>query len=336
MPVLREEVLRRTSLGILQHAGVPLEHARLQTDLLLEAELRGVSSHGLLRLRRVIERIGNGVADPVTVGSHHWRRDSFLAVDGKMGLGPVVAEAALARISERARQTGIAVATVNNSNHIGMLGFYAERIAKGGQTALAFSTSEAVVHPWGGRKALLGTNPVAIGMPTEGDPFVMDTATSIVSMGEVHDHVNRGAPLPAGWALDAHGEATTNAQAARSGALAPFGGAKGYALGLAFGLLVSSLAGAALGRDVRGTLDSNAICNKGDLFIVIDGPNAMLADYLEQLRDAEPAAGFEKVLIPGERGRSQRADQLRNGVSLTDSVWADLQHMADDAGIMKG
>ncbi|HEV7344639.1 MAG TPA: Ldh family oxidoreductase [Devosia sp.] len=332
MPVVADTHLRRMASGILAHAGVPQRHAELQTDLLLEAELRGVPSHGLLRLRRIVERIANGVADPVTSGRHQWRKDAFLEVDGLTGLGPVIADAALDRITTRARDTGVVVAAIANFNHLGMLAYYADRVARAGQTVLVLSTSEALVHPWGGRKAMLGTNPIAIGVPTEGEPFVMDTATSIVSMGEVHDHANRGAPLPAGWALDAMGEPTTNAKAARSGSLAPFGGAKGYALGLAFGLLTSSLAGAALGRDVRGTLDSDAICNKGDLFIVIDGPNAMLADYLAQLRETEPADGFERVLIPGERGRQCRAARLQDGVPLADPVWADMQQLASAAG----
>lgn len=332
MPTIDVANLRSMATRILQHAGVPEGHARLQTDVLLEAELRGVPSHGLLRLKRIVGRIANGVADPVTTGRHEWRKDAFLEVDGLTGLGPVVAYAALDRITKRACQTGVAVAAISNSNHLGMLAYYADRVARGGQTILVLSTSEALVHPWGGRKAMLGTNPIAIGMPTEGEPFVMDTATSIVSMGEVHDHANRGAPLPAGWALDAQGEPTTDASAAKSGALAPFGGAKGYALGLAFGLLTSSLAGAALGRDVHGTLDSNAVCNKGDLFIVIDGPKAMLADYLAQLRETEPAAGFERVLIPGERGRDCRAERLHKGVPLADGVWADLQQLAAAAG----
>lgn len=312
---------------------MPRKHAALQAELLLEAELRGVPSHGLLRLPRIVERIVNGVADPVTVGEHVWRRDAFLAVDGQGGLGPIVAQAALQQICERAKSSGVAVAAVRNANHIGMLAFYAERVAASGQTALVFSTSEALVHPWGGRKALLGTNPIAIGVPTEDGPFVMDTATSVVSMGEVHDHANRGEALAPGLALDAAGNPTTDAEAAKSGSLAPFGGAKGYALGLGFGLLVSSLAGAAMGRDVRGTLDSDALCNKGDLFIVIDGPQAMLGAYLQQLRDADPAEGFERVLIPGERGRACREERLKHGVPLADGVWSQIQHLAAKAGI---
>lgn len=331
MPLIEATELRLVATGILMRAGVPESLAGLQSDLLLEAELRGVPSHGLLRLTRIVERIANGCASPTARGRHVWRRDAFLEVDGERGLGPVVADAALQVICDKARKTGIAVAAIRNSNHIGMLGYYAERVASAGQTVLAFSTSEALVHPWGGRKAMLGTNPIAIGVPTGNGPFVMDTATSVVSMGEVHDHANRGEPLKPGWALDASGNPTTDAVAAKSGALAPFGGGKGYALGLAFGLLTSSLAGAALGRDVRGTLDSTEICNKGDLFIVIDGPSAALEDYLELIRQAEPAEGVAQVLIPGERGRACRAERLRTGVPLPDGVWQDLQRLAGDA-----
>lgn len=332
MPLIAVEDLRRMSTGILVRSGVPEALAALQADLLLEAELRGVPSHGLLRLRRVVERIGNGCASPTATGHHVWRREAFLEVDGQMGLGPVVADAALQVICAKARQTGIAVAAIRNSNHIGMLGYYAERVAAAGQTILAFSTSEALVHPWGGRQAMLGTNPIAIGVPAAGAPFVMDTATSVISMGEVHDHALRGAPLKPGLALDAQGNPTTDAVAAKSGALAPFGGAKGYALGLAFGLLTSSLAGAAMGRDVRGTLDSEAICNKGDLFIVIDGPASDIEAYLDLLRHTEPAEGVDQVLIPGERGRAARVEGLREGVSVADSVWRDLQQLAAMTG----
>jgi L-2-hydroxycarboxylate dehydrogenase (NAD+) len=283
----------------------------------------------MLRLDRVIQRIANGVADPHAKGLHTWRSDAFLAVDGQTGLGPVVANAALDGIQERARTTGIALAAITNSNHIGMLGWYAENVAAQGQALIALSTSEALVHPWGGRKALIGTNPIAIGVPTETDPFVMDTATSIVSMGEIHDHAHRGVSIPGNWALDANGNPTTDPNKAKQGALASFGGAKGYALGLAFELLVTSLAGAAIGTDVRGTLDATEICNKGDVFIVIDGPQPRLAAYLDIIRNAEPADGFDRVLVPGDRARECRRQRLTEGVPVADEVWERLQVLAN-------
>lgn len=338
MPVIDAETLRETASRVLRKSGVPERHIALQVDLLLEAELRGIASHGMLRLPRIVERIANGVADPHASGEHRWRGTSFLSVDGKMGLGPVVACAALEAIQPRAHEAGIALAAIGNANHIGMLGWYAERIARAGQTAIVLTTSEALVHPWGGRHALLGTNPIAIGVPTgEAEPFVMDMATSLVSMGEIHDRAHRGETIPGDWALDADGNPTTDPNAAKQGAIAPFGQAKGYALGLALGLLVSSLAGAALGREVHGTLDSTEICNKGDLIIVIDGPQAELSGYLNAIRNAAPAEGFESVLVPGERGRACRQQRLAEGIPLADEVWQALMALADaSAGGSKG
>jgi len=328
MPLIDMSTIEALSMRALLRAGVPGEFAAQQVDLLLQAELRGVPSHGLLRLERIIRRIRNGVTNPHTRGSARWRSPSFLSIDGEMGLGPVVANAAIDQLSAKAEETGIAIAAITNSNHIGMLGWYTERLAEKGFTAIALSTSEALVHPWGARHAMIGTNPIAISVPTSGEPFTMDTATSVVSMGEIYDHAHRQAPIPGHWALDAEGNPTTDPEAAKNGALAPFGQAKGYALGLAFELLVSSLAGAALGRDVHGTLDDTEICNKGDIFIVIKGPCRDLQGYLAEIRSMQPAAGFEEVMIPGERGRACRQKRLAEGVPLADEVWGKLQSLA--------
>jgi LDH2 family malate/lactate/ureidoglycolate dehydrogenase len=326
--VVDAALLRDIAAKALDRAGIPKEHAAQQLDLLLEAELRGIPSHGLLRLERITRRVANGVVDPNASGSHAWRKQAFLSVDGQRGLGPVVANAALDAVKSRARETGIAVAAIRNSNHIGMLGWYAERVASEGFTIISLSTSEALVHPWRARRAMLGTNPIAIGVPAEGEPFMMDTATGVVSMGEIHDHAHRKAPIPQYWALDAAGDPTTDAEAAKKGAIAPFGQAKGYALGLAFELLVSSLAGAAIGTDIRGTLDETEVCNKGDVFIVIDGPRYDIRAYLDEIRNTEPAAGFAQILVPGERGRACRDQRLREGVPVADEVWERLQVLA--------
>lgn len=326
--ILSEQLIRDTAQQALARVA-PHDHARIQVDLLLEADLRGVPSHGMLRLPRIIARIASGATDPESTGAHEWRGEAYLSVDGGRGLGPVVAERAIAALGERVSRTGIAVAAVRNSNHIGMLGYYAEKAALAGHTMIALSTSEALVHPWGGRKAMLGTNPIAVGVPTGGEPFMMDTATSLVSMGEIHDHANRGVPIPGHWALDADGNPTTDAEAAKSGAIAPFGQAKGYALGLAFELLVTSLSNSAIGRDVKGTLDDTSVCNKGDVFILIDGPRPDLQVYLEAIRTAEPAAGFDRVLVPGERGRATRRQRLADGIPIADEVWTRIQKLAE-------
>ncbi|RQP08142.1 MAG: Ldh family oxidoreductase [Paracoccus sp. BP8] len=323
--------LERTAMTALSKL-TSQENAAQQVDLLLEADLRGVASHGMLRLPRIIRRIRNGVADPAQTGQHDWRGSALLQVDGRNGLGPIVANAAIAALESRISETGVAVAAIRNSNHLGMLGYYAERAALKGLTMIALTTSEALVHPWGGRRAMIGTNPIAIGLPAgrkgQADVFMMDAATSLVSMGEIHDHANRGMAIPDDWALDAEGRPTTDASAAKSGAIAPFGKAKGYALGLAFELLVTSLSRAAIGRDVTGTLDDTTTCNKGDLFILIDGPGYDLRPYLQALRDEAPAEGFTQVTIPGERGRAARDQRLRDGVDLPEPLWQEICDLA--------
>ncbi len=331
MPLIPVDDVMDVADRILAAENVPAQNAALQRDLLLDAEMRGIASHGLLRLPRVVERIRNGVANVTTTGRHDWTSPGFLKVDGQQGLGPVVAQAAIDALMERVATQGVAIAAIANSNHIGMLGFYADRVAAAGKCLIALSTSEALVHPWGGRRAMIGTNPIAIGLPTGDGIFMMDTATSIVSMGEIHDHANRGAPIPPGWALDGDGGTTTDAAAARDGAIAPFGGPKGYALGLAFELLLTGLAGSAIGRDVKGTLDDTEPCTKADLFIVIDQPMTSVSHFVDLLRQEAPAEGFEGVRIPGERGRDLRRRALEGGLHIADVTWSRLQNLANAA-----
>lgn len=322
--------IRRTITEVLATAGVSAENTTTLTQALLEAELRGLPSHGLLRLPRVIERLHNGVLDGTTKGAHVWGSSSFLQVDGMQGIGQVVAGHALAEISAKARGTGIAIAAISNSNHIGMLALYAEEIARGGQILIGLTTSEALVHPWGGRQAMVGTNPVTIGVPAQPRPFVFDMATGLVSMGKVHDYAHRDEALPEGWALDADGNPTTDAHAAKNGAIAPFGGPKGYALGLAFEVLVASLTASAIGRDIVGTLDSTEVCNKGDVFIVAEptGSLALVSDYLEDLRSSPASTLAKPVLVPGDRATRTRETNMSRGIDVAPDVWARIVALA--------
>jgi LDH2 family malate/lactate/ureidoglycolate dehydrogenase len=307
---------------------VPESAALVQAEVLVEGELRGHPSHGLLRLPTIVRRIERGLIDPRATGELSWRADGFLAVDGQDGLGPVVGQRALQAICERAARTGVAVAAMRRTSHLGMLAWYVEGVARRGQCAIATCTSEALVHPWGGRTAMLGTNPLAIGVPTGGAPLVLDMSTGAVSMGKVIDHARRGAPLRPGWAVDASGAATTDAVAAMSGAISPFGGAKGYALGVALEVLVASLSRTATGTAVHGTLDVEHESTKGDLFVVIDGPGldgqSLVADYLDELRHSPPADADHGVQAPGDGANARRTAALRAGIQVAESTWQEL------------
>lgn len=325
--------LREISVNLLAKRGVPVDNAHLQTDLLIEAEMRGLPSHGVQRLPRVLKRLDKGLADPQASGVVTGRRPSFLAIDGERGLGPVVMMHAIGELRKIACQTGMAAAGIRNANHIGMLAYYAESAVADELIAIIMSTSEALVHPYGGTDAMLGTNPIAIGVPTGREPFVLDLATSRVSMGKIHHHALRDEPIPDGWAVDAQGRPTTDAEAAKNGAIAPFGEAKGYGLGLAVELMVSLLAGSVFAPEVHGTLDEDHPANKGDFVILIDpaagaGSNNALAAYLDRLRSSHPLNPERPVSVPGDGARSRRAASVSAGIDLPETLFKDLQALA--------
>ncbi|UJQ94732.1 Ldh family oxidoreductase [Mariluticola halotolerans] len=312
---------------LLEDKGVMHAHARLQAELLVEAELRGHPSHGLQRLPRLLLRLERGLAVPNISGAQQWTGPAFLSVDGDAGLGPVVAYAAIEALVARVEQTGVAVAGVRDANHLGMLALYAESIARRGLIGIVLTSSEALVHPYGGDRAMLGTNPIAIGIPTSAEPYVLDMATSIVSMGKIHAHALKGEPIPQGWALDSRGAPTTDAEKAKLGSIAPFGGAKGYGLGLGFELLIASLAGVPPAPSVRGTLDADHRANKGDVFIVIKPGGgetaAVISQYLDAVRNSN-ARDEGGVAIPGDGSRQRRQHAISAGFEVEPRLWEEL------------
>jgi L-2-hydroxycarboxylate dehydrogenase (NAD+) len=324
---------------VLTGLGASAEEASDQAELLLEGDLRGRPSHGVQRLPVIVKRVHGGLIRPGAAYELQWPAEAMLSVDGRLGFGPHVARRAIDAAAERATRTGLAAAAIRNASHLGMLAPYVESLALRGLAALAFTTSEALVHPWGGRVALLGTNPVAIALPTDGEPFVMDMATGAISKGEVIARGLRGQELPPGSAVDASGRPTVDPAAAEEGAISPFGGAKGYALGLAIELLVAALTQSALGTRVRGTLDVTDPVTKGDLFIVFD-PAAIgvvpfterLGEYLRELRSSPPAPGLSGVSVPGDRMRAERRRRLAEGILLPPGLWSELQTLRAVAG----
>lgn len=191
---------------------------------------------------------------------------------------------------------------------------------------------------------MVGTNPLSVAIPvadegSDDEPVVLDMATGEISMGKVLDFAARGVPLPEGAAVDESGTPTTDAAAAARGAISPFGGPKGYALAVLLEVLVASLTGTALGRDVRGTLDPDDECTKGDLFVAVDpgacgaGDMGAVRDYLARLRAELPAAGHESVTVPGDRARATRAANLRDGVPVAELTWTRAHRLVTERSV---
>ncbi|WP_018156618.1 Ldh family oxidoreductase [Demetria terragena] len=324
---------RATSERALVRAGArPLE-AAVQTDVLIEAELRGHPSHGLQRLPTLIERMANGVLTPGQDPDHVWVGSAAARVDGRGGFGPVAARRAVELLVERAEVEPCVVATVANSGHVGMVGLYAEQLAEAGLLGVVLSTSEPLIGAPGGRAAIVGSNPIGIGVPSTPGPFVLDMSTAQVSMGKVLHHRLTGRPLGPNWAMDGRGEATTDPHEAT--ALRAFGGGKGLGLALAFELLVGLLSGTGLGEEVAGTLDTDRPSTKGDLLIALDptpfvgeGWRHRSSDYLDAVRSS--AAGTDPVLVPGDRARRSREQVMARGIAVSTELAATVTALANE------
>lgn len=331
--VVSADDIRNAAVEALVDHGATKSDAHVQAEQLLEAELRGHASHGLRRIPVLCGRLRAGLIISGIAPSAVWSSDSALSVDGNDGFGPVAAHAALDELLPRAAQTGIAAATVRRGHHIGMLAPYLERMVAEGFVAIVFTTSEGLVHPWGGAGNLIGTNPIGIGVPSGQAPLILDMSTASVSMGKILDYAARGVAIPDGWAVDSYGQPTRDALAAARGAISPFGGAKGYALGVATEAIVGLLSGTAFGKGVSGTLDCCHPTTKGDLFVAISTSvfgasrdDSSLARYFDEIRSSGVDGGT--VDIPGDRARRSRAERLRDGIPVDVDLWQNLPALA--------
>ena len=323
--VSADEIQRACALALERHGATP-DDAEIQARHLLEGELRGHSSHGILRLSTLVGRLDNGLIVSGVEPELVWSGSAALQVDGRCGFGPVVANRVLDELIPKAAMTGVAVAAIRNSQHLGMLAPYVERVTEAGSIGIILTTSEALVHPWHGARALVGTNPIAIGVPSAAGTLCLDMSTGAVSAGKILDYAARNQPIPEGWAVDSEGHPTTDPQAAVTGAISPFGGAKGYALGIAFESIVGFLTRTAFGTDVTGTLDTTHPSTKGDLFIVLSpavfgagASETLLGEYFNIIRTS--GADGARVSIPGDRVRLTRMEALTDGLDLDANTW---------------
>jgi L-2-hydroxycarboxylate dehydrogenase (NAD+) len=324
---------RELIVTVLSKLGASGPESAIQADVLTEGDLRGHHSHGLQRLPVLATRIKKGLIRVNVDPEYCWTADSVLSVDGKDGLGTFVADSALNVAKSVLGQRGIVAVAIRNSSHLGMIGYYCEKKAREGLICIAMTVSEPLVHPHGGSEALVGTNPIAIGIPSDTTPFLFDMATSTSAIGKILAAKHRGESIPEG-----RGNSTTDPDAALQGALTPAAGAKGYGLGVAIGILAGLLPGAEIGRLVAGTLDTEQRCTKGDFFLVMNpgafagGPTLarQVAGYLDELRHSRPREGSGAVIVPGDRSRNLREERLRSGIPLPKEVWRAAVRLRDE------
>lgn len=317
----------------LQSCGVPPEHADITARRLVEADLRGRTGHGLIRLAPYVDRIESGgvnVRPAVTI--RHETPVSAL-VDGDNGLGQVVMTQAAELAISKAAQSGLAWVGTVASNHAGAAGLYAEMAADAGLIGIYLAVANSNgMPPWGGVDPILGTNPIAIAIPTDTHPFVLDIASTAASHGSIKVAAQQGVPMPEGWVVDAAGNPITDPARADEGFLVPMGGYKGAGLTIAFGLLAGVLNGAAFGAEVidhrrdLGTPTNTGqaiLAMRADLFRSRDEVLAAFTGHLEALRQAG-----ESVRLPGDAAARTRADNEQNGIPIPAKLAGGLDALA--------
>ncbi|MBI3836706.1 MAG: Ldh family oxidoreductase [Planctomycetia bacterium] len=336
MPNLTHDALRRWARDCLQAVGARPSDACLVAHHLVDANLAGHDSHGLLRVSQYVAAVRSGDVDVASQPRIVQEMPGGVVLDGARGFGQVVAQTAVEEAIRKARATGVAAATVRNCYHTGRIGSYTEHVAAAGMVGIVMVNAGGggqTVAPFGGLARRLATNPISIAAPSGDEfPLVLDIATSVAPEGKIRALAQQSRATPAGWMMDARGRPTTNTDDFYSpsvGALLPLGGPAGYK-GFGLGLMIDVLAGALSGAGCSRKEVVEA--RDGMLIIAIDIARfGMLAAFQDQVREligyvksSPPAPGFEEILVPGETEHGQRMNRLREGISIDDALWKQL------------
>ncbi len=324
--------------------------AETAAEVLLSADLRGVDSHGIIRLNTYYgDRLRKGLIDPLSPVTVLRETPVSLALSAGNGMGQVVGKQAMLRCIEKAKQIGIAMVTVRNSNHYGIAGYYAMMALEHDMIGISFTNSQPLVAPTYGRKALIGTNPIAVAVPTGAErPYVLDMATSIVPIGRITVYEKAGKPIPEGWGIDGDGRVTTNPTAVlKGGALMPLGGIdlmrgyKGYGLGLLVDIFSGVLSGSAFAGDVGHPSSEGRFANVGhffaairpDVFRPIDEFKRDMDGLIQQIKNSPKAIGKDRIFIHGEKEFERAEYNAKHGVPLLVPVVNSLKEAGLQVGV---
>ena len=335
-----------TSLIIeaLGKAGLPAADAAKVAELMLEADLTGADAHGVFRLPQYVARLKLKAVNSRPNIKVERTAPATALVDGDNGMGHLVVARAAETAIELARETGIAWVGMRMSNHAGAAGVYAALPLKAGMIGMYSAVANANHMPLaGGAEPLLGTNPLAIAIPSGHEPpLVLDIATSIVSYGTIKNHRLQNIPLQPGWMVDPETGATvTDARKSAEALLLPMGGYKGAGLALMLGLLAGTLNGALFGRDcIDFNAHPEAVTNTGQFVVALDPARfqpiekfkAEVDRHQRELRASATLPG-EGVRLPGEQRAQRRADRLANGLTLPAELHAELDKLASELAI---
>lgn len=345
------EKLVRFCIESFKGYGFNEDQAKQITDVLLEADLSGIESHGVQRMIRYHKEITSGMVKIDAKPEVVFETPLSAVVEGNDCMGQTLGVWAMQMAIDKAKKSGFGIVTVRNSNHYGVAGYYSRMAADQGLIGMSMTNTEAIMVPTFGKQAMLGTNPIAFAMPANPVNFSFDAATTVVPRGKLEVYVKRGNGLPLGWALDENGQDSDDADrvlkniiAKTGGGILPLGGSgemtsgyKGYGFAMLCEIFTAIFASGTTSNYIYKTPGRS---NIAQCFIAMDhgmfgdkaAIEANLSKYLQEVRDSAKADGQKRIYIHGEKEYEARAGVLENGVYLNDKTYAEMQMIAEYTG----
>jgi len=345
MPTLKPNVLESYAGQLLQAGGTSADEARVVAASLVDANLKGYDSHGVMRVPYYVQAIRDGEVVPAAELTILEEGPSRIVADGNWGLGQVQAMRLIERLAAKAHAAGLGLGTMTHSGHIGRLGEYCEKTAARGLVSMLMVNSHggAVrVAPPGGKAPRLSTNPLAIGVPYGGAPLVLDFSTSATAEGKVRVKKIAGQACPEGWLIDNAGRPTCDPNSLYGnppGAILPMGGAqayKGFGLGLMIEILTGALSGGNCAKTVPYPKKGNCV-----FMLLIDPARFGGADHFqsevgqltEYIKSCPRVEGCEEIVLPGDPERRLAAQRVRDGIFLDEENWGALVKLGGQLGV---
>ena len=345
------ESLDRFCTDAFKAMGYTENESKIITDVLLMSDLFGIESHGVSRIIRYSKTVEKGLVDTKAKAEIIKETPVSCVIDAHKCMGQLASHLAMGKAIEKAKTTGIGISVVKNSNHYGIAGYYAKMACDEGLLGLCMTNSEAIMVPTYARKAALGSNPLAIAFPAEPYDFLFDASTTVVTRGKLEIYNKQAKPVPEGWALDATGKGSSNAEDVllniankKGGGITPLGGLtellgghKGYGYGMLVEIFCSILSGGSTSNHTFEG-DSTGICHSfiainPDIFGNRDEIKAHFSSFLQELRDMPKAEGAERIYTHGEKEVEAEKYNRENGIPVNDVTLVEMDDIAKLCGL---
>jgi LDH2 family malate/lactate/ureidoglycolate dehydrogenase len=324
--------------------GASEEEAHLIADSLVQADLWGHQSHGVMRLPWYAARLESGIMRAVTEPKTLVDAGAITLIDGQDGIGQTLAQLAVREAIQRAKKHGVGVVSMRNSNHFGTAMYHTRMAAQEGCIGFLTTNGSPAIAPWGGREKLFGNNPLSFAAPAGKHGFaILDIANTKVARGKIYLARQRGEPIPEGWALTPEGAPTTDAALGAEGVILPVGDHKGYGITYMMDVLSGVLSGSQFCDGVFGPYQAEKKGGTGHLMIALNIAafrplaefDADMEEMVAKTKAVPLAQGFEDVYFPGELEQINDAKNRKDGIALPENTLGDLRKLADHMGLQK-